>query len=227
MVEPQIVPHLDGTLAKGGIEAKDYGLRFNNQRWTKIMEQKAQEWLQNRCDEFMKRVGVGVGQDVLDFGCKGGNYTRNAAKVVGGSGTVYALDKDEEALEEVSRVAEEEDVENVECLHVPEEQETIPLSSDSVDMVLLYDVLHGGYFPESSERKEVLLQIHDVLKPGGILSLYPTHLKKYGLTFEQILGEVRQTGFQLEDRSFRRLVHDGELVRGWVFSYCKHSEEEW
>ncbi len=31
MVEPQIVPHLDGTLATDQIEAKDYGLRFNNQ----------------------------------------------------------------------------------------------------------------------------------------------------------------------------------------------------
>ncbi|MFW5915561.1 MAG: class I SAM-dependent methyltransferase [Planctomycetota bacterium] len=189
------------------------------------MQEDAQKWLENRCEDLMRRVGVSAGMMVLDFGSNAGYYTRNVAKVVGETGKVYALDKNEEALETVACTANEQDLNNIECLHVPEDQDDIPLPPASIDMVLLYDVLHGGYFPESHQRRTILSRIHEVLKPRGLLSLYPTHLKKYGLTFEQILSEVKKTGFQLEDEARRRLVHDGNLVRGRIFSFRREKEK--
>ena len=97
----------------------------------------------------------------------------------------------------------------------------VPLPPCSVNVVLLYDVLHRGYFPEARQRLAILRSVYAVLKSGGLLSLYPTHLKKYGMSFERILGEVKGTGFRLRNEARRRLVHDGNLVRGRVFSFTK------
>jgi SAM-dependent methyltransferase len=96
----------------------------------------------------------------------------------------------------------------------------IPIPDATIDVALVYDVLHGGYFPESKQRIAVLQEIRRVLKPDGLFSLYPTHLKKFNLTYNQILEEVQETGFQLEDKARRRLVHDGIFTRGWVFNFC-------
>lgn len=160
------------------------------------------------------------GQTVLDFGCGAGNYARPGAQVVGPAGKVYALDKDGEALKELQQTIAEQRMRNVEGLHVSENDQ-IPLPPSSVDMALLYDVFHGGYFPQRDQRMRVLQNIRRVLKPRGLLSLYPTHLKKYGLTFDKVLGEVKAAGFSLRREARRKLVHDGQFARGRIFSFTK------
>jgi len=49
-------------------------------------------WLDKNAYEFLAEVSVNKGQSVLDFGCGSGTYTIPAAKLVGESGRVYALD---------------------------------------------------------------------------------------------------------------------------------------
>ncbi len=44
----------------------------------------------------LAEIGMQKGQMVLDFGCGSGDYTIPAAKVVGKSGTIYAVDKSED-----------------------------------------------------------------------------------------------------------------------------------
>lgn len=185
------------------------------------MSPEAQAWLDRKAVRFLKRAGLKTGQTVLDFGCNKGNYVGPAAKVVGTSGKVYALDKDGNALKEVSRVLQETGLHNAKCLQVAEDA-PVPLPPCSVRVVLLYDVLHRGYFPEAQQRLAILRSVYAVLKSGGLLSLYPTHLKKYGMSFERVLGEVKATGFRLRNEARRRLVHDGNLVRGRVFSFIKN-----
>ena len=51
--------------------------------------------------KFLKNIGLKSGQTVLDFGCRVGHYTSPAAKVVGNKGIVYALDKEQQALDEL------------------------------------------------------------------------------------------------------------------------------
>ena len=61
-----------------------------------------------------------------------------------------------------------------------------------------------------------------MLKPGGLLSLYPTHLKTYGMTSEEVVGEVENVRFRLEAESRRRLVHDDNLTRGRVLTFTRN-----
>ena len=121
----------------------------------------------------MKRVGVSAGQVVLDFGCNAGNYARSAAKVVGKTGKVYALDKDEEALEKVSRVVEERGLENIECLHVPEEgvMGDVPshLVAQTVDTCFKWPLrgLRTGFHPPKSGCKR-----KHVPRAGSVLNVH-------------------------------------------------------
>jgi predicted methyltransferase len=184
------------------------------------MSPEAKGWLDRNVGRFLETAGVRPGQTVLDFGCNEGNYAAPAAKIVGPSGTVYALDKDGDALKDVRRTVRKRGIRNAKCLRIKKDQ-GIPLSPCSVDVVLLYDVLHRGYFPKADERRAVLAKVYAVLKSGGLLSLYPTHLKSYGMTFGRVLSEVKAAGFRLRHEARRRLVHDGSLVRGRVFTFSK------
>ena len=184
------------------------------------MSPEAQAWLERNAVAFLRRAGLTTGQTVLDFGCNKGNYVRAAAEVVGPLGKVYALDKNADAVEDICPASKRTKLDNVECLQVAEDA-PVPLPACSVDVVLLYDVLHRGYFPEAQQRGAVLGRVYTVLKPGGLLSLYPTHLRKYAMTFDRVLGEVRAAGFRPTGEARRHVVHDGNLVRGRVFSFTK------
>ena len=184
------------------------------------MDNDAREWLASSADTFLRNVGLAEGQRVLDFGCNKGNYAAVAAGIVGGTGKVYALDKDADALQELEKASSHNGLGNLKCLRVPEGGR-VPLPDGSVDAVLCYDVLHRGYFPESAARAKALGVIYRVLRPKGMLSLYPTHLKKYGMTFRRVVSEVEAAGFRLRGECRRRLVHDGRLTRGRVFTFEK------
>ena len=61
--------------------------------------------IESRAIELLERIGIRRGQAVLDFGCGYGIYTIPVAKIVGGQGRVYALDKDKEALDALMQKA--------------------------------------------------------------------------------------------------------------------------
>jgi len=184
------------------------------------MSRKVDNWLKDGAEGFLRRIGLGEGDRILDFGTRDGTYDIPAARVVGKTGRVYAVDKDKEALQKTKRRARSAGIENLHAIHVPDGR-PIPVPKGSVDVVLLYDILHGGYFPEAAQRMRLLHRLRWTLKPGGLLSCYLTHVKQFGLTYRQLLGEIRSAGFVLEGESRRTLIHDDRLVRGRVFRFRK------
>jgi len=180
----------------------------------------AESWLHTRGEAFMRRVGVRPAQCVLDFGCRHGLYALPAARAVGPRGCVYAVDKDADALRALRRKLRELNIANVRVSRVTASGQ-LPVPPEIADVALVYDVLHGGYFPEPAQRVQLLGHLRDALKPAGLLSCYLTHVRRYGLTFQQLHREIGSVGFRLEGRARRKLVHDGNLVRGWVSRYRK------
>jgi ubiquinone/menaquinone biosynthesis C-methylase UbiE len=67
------------------------------------MESDVKRWIEKDGEAFLKDIGIKKGQTILDFGCGVGNYTLPAAKLVGESGRVFALDKNEETLDELMK----------------------------------------------------------------------------------------------------------------------------
>lgn len=73
--------------------------------------------------------------------------------MVGEQGRVYAIDKDNGALNKLMQEAKLAHLENTETLETSGKLK-INLADESVDVVLLFDVFHSFYFPQTDDRKK-------------------------------------------------------------------------
>ena len=175
----------------------------------------AKDWLEELGEKFLHKVGLKKGQKILDFGCGIGDYTIPAAKLIGGKGKIYALDKDQESLDFLLIRAKRYALENIEIIKTSGELK-IGLGDELLDIVLLYDVIHNSYFPELEKRRELLDEVHRLLKQDGILSIYPKHA-----VAEDIKREVENMHFRFKEKLHSRLLHDSWLTEGDIFTFLK------
>ncbi len=171
------------------------------------------QWMNSEGERFFKEIGVKRGQIVLDFGCGVGHYTIPAARVVGIDGKVYAVDKDSRALNHLMEFAESKGLLNIVKVDTSGDSE-VNLEDDLFDVVLLYDVFHSYYFNNKSDRKNLLKEVHRVLKRDGFVSIYPKHIGR-----GEVIGELEDCGFYFEREVFKRLIHDQNFDIGNVLIF--------
>jgi len=176
-------------------------------------EMRFKKWLDQNPNELLAQLGFKPGQVVLDFGCGSGKYTIPAARLVTQKGRVYALDVSDAALERVRAKAAKEGLTNIVIIRSTGEGK-IPLEKETVDHVLLIDVLQ-----EVEDRKGLLDEIHRVAKPAAVLTIFPMHLRP-----AEVEDLVTETGFILKGREFqdRILV----FMRCASHSTSKRSDEK-
>ena len=126
--------------------------------------------------EILKKCGITEGMTVLDFGCGHGHYTFAASIVAGESGKVVAVDAEIESkvLQYVENRAAEFYLKNIICLKANEKG--LDEYKDSIDFIILYDVLHGIFNHTKSDwgittQLDLIDSLASLLKSGGILSL--------------------------------------------------------
>lgn len=191
------------------------------------MENDVKRWLREEGEAFLKDVGIKKGQIILDFGCGVGHYTIPAAKVTGKEGKVYAIDKDRDALEQLMQTAESEGLKNVVPIKTSGELK-INLENESVDAVLLYDVLH---YMDVKERRKIYDEVYRILKSDGFFSVYPKHLESdealwnlSGMELEAIMKEIKRENFYFERKFFKSLIHNDNYDRGYILKFKKERE---
>jgi ubiquinone/menaquinone biosynthesis C-methylase UbiE len=108
--------------------------------------------------EFYARKG----QVVVDLACEKGYYTLALAECVGPEGKVYAVDLNEEAIEEVKRKVEKSGYRNIE-LHASSAADLSFIKDGSVDFVLA----NGLLCSMSDQRPLAVKEIRRILKPNG------------------------------------------------------------
>jgi len=173
---------------------------------------------------FLQSVGVRPGDKVLDFGCRVGHYSIPAAFAVGRRGVVYAMDKDSEPLDQLTEKAKELGLSNIKTMRTPGPI-NIVLESNTIDVVLLYDVLH--YFALRN-RGRLYQEVFRVLKLNSLLSVYPKHtvedtpLQEFrDMRLSEIGDEIQMSGFEPEGQWEAILSHDDTLERGRILNFRK------
>lgn len=110
--------------------------------------------------KLLESLRIEKGSKVADIGAGSGYFTVRLAKLVGETGTVYAVDIQPEMLTILRNRAKKEGLENIELV-----QGTIvdpKLPADTIDLILLVDVYHE--FSHPWEMADAMIRS---LKPGG------------------------------------------------------------
>ncbi|MBN2447511.1 MAG: methyltransferase domain-containing protein [Phycisphaerae bacterium] len=196
------------------------------------MSDHLERWLERDGERFLAGVGLVPGSVVVDFGCRIGTYTLPAARLVGASGKVYAVERKREVLDELMRTARLAGLDQV-C-HIDTRGDLhVPLADETVDAALLYDVIHLiGWVEENgtttrrstaADRRELILEMHRIVKPGGLLSVYANHLETHTdvMSDEEIRAEIEAGGFAFRDDWKGDLIHDEKLVSGHVMNFTR------
>lgn len=120
--------------------------------------------------DIVKEVGIKEGFQVLDYGCGSGSYVKAVVELIGKSGKLYALDVNPTAIEMIKQIALKNHFTNVETILT---DCNTGLPDNSIDVALIYDVLH-----DLTEPQRVMKELYRVLKPDGTLSLSDHHLQE-------------------------------------------------
>ena len=102
-------------------------------------------------------------RDVAEFGCGYGTFTIPTARIV--SGKVYAIDIEPEMIEATRRKAVENRLDNVKIMLRDFVSEGSGLDDESVDYVMLFNILHA------EEPIELISEAYKILKINGKLGI--------------------------------------------------------
>jgi ubiquinone/menaquinone biosynthesis C-methylase UbiE len=179
-------------------------------------------WLKADGEAFFRDLGIKAGQSILDFGCGAGHHTIPAAKAVGQSGIVYALDADRSEVSQLIKKAQSEGIDNIVPLETSGEI-AISLDEESVDVVILFDVLH---YLTANERALLYEEVHRVLRNDGRLLVYPKHVKSdqplwklRDMELDEVIEEIEIASFRLEKQSTKWLLHNDNYNEGLVLRF--------
>ncbi len=148
--------------------------------------------------------------DVVDFGCGYGTFTIPASKLI--KGKIYAADIEEAMINRVAQRAGEGNLDNVETMLCDFIHEGTGLVAESVDYVMLFNILHA------EKPEELLKEAHRILKPDGKLGVIhwnydPETPRGPPLAIrprpEQCIKWAGEAGFKLEDRHDLKPYHYG------------------
>ncbi len=125
--------------------------------------------IRGKPERTLRQMKLAKGQTVLDYGCGIGSFSTLMAEMVGDAGVVYALDIHPLAISAVEKNIRKRGIANIRTIRSSRET---GLSDESVDVVLLHDVLQM-----ISDTDSLLWELHRVLKSGGVLYATSEHLE--------------------------------------------------
>ena len=157
-------------------------------------------------NRVMDILGVASGKAVADIGAGSGWFTVRAARRVGESGVVYAVDINPESIRYIDDRAQKEQLHNVKTILGKADNPLLP--RDSVDSVLLLKTYH-----EVAQPVELLKNLRESLRPGAKVGIIDRNGngEDHGVSREVVLREAAQAGY--------RLLKQYDFVKGDKMDY--------
>ena len=160
--------------------------------------------------ELLRSLGVGEGKVVADLGCGPGFFTLPASELVGASGKIYAVDVQQEMVDDLRARLAQQGITNVAVRRSGELEPSIP--QRSVDLALLAFVLH-----EIDQRSSFLLAAKRLLRDDGRIAVLewekietpvgpPVEVR---ITADEIIADAAAAGLALVEQ---RSVHEWHYV---------------
>jgi SAM-dependent methyltransferase len=116
---------------------------------------------------ILEGSGLQPGQVVLELGCGTGFFTLPAARLLGGQGSLLAMDVLPGSVELVAHKVQAAGLGNVRVVQGDALDTKLP--PESLDAVLVFGLLPAPMLP----LERLLPEMQRILKPGGILSVWP------------------------------------------------------
>lgn len=117
-------------------------------------------------EKLVQSSGIKAGQTVLEIGCGSGFFTIPAAKILGENGKLYSTDIHSIAIEQMREKVKMAGVKNV----VVKQDNAMDSTFDDgmFDLILLYGVVPAPVI----SMKDISMEIHRLLKPGGVCAIW-------------------------------------------------------
>ncbi|WP_347490506.1 class I SAM-dependent methyltransferase [Desulfoscipio sp. XC116] len=146
---------------------------------------------------MFEKLALNEGDTLLDLGCGAGDYSLYAAKIVGESGNVYALDLWQDMLDKVCEEAATQGIHNIHPV-VSDIRKRINIPDKSIDACLIATVLHTLDF--SLAQTKLFAELKRTIKFLGKLAIIeckkentfhgpPLHMRISPEELEKGLGE--------------------------------------
>jgi ubiquinone/menaquinone biosynthesis C-methylase UbiE len=113
-------------------------------------------------------INLKPGETFLDLGSGTGDYSIYAAKIVGDSGTVYAVDKQDSLVTDLIEKATATGLNNVFGI-ISDITSPLSLTDHCIDICFISTVLHCIDAQNTKEFTTLFSEVHRVLKPTGRL----------------------------------------------------------
>ena len=145
-------------------------------------------------NRVMDLLGIERGKSVADIGAGSGWFTVRAARRVGGSGVIYAVDINSQATEYIDERAKKEQLQNVKTILSTPDDPRLP--ANSVDAVMLLKTYH-----EVAHPVLLLKNLRASLKPGAKIGIIDRNGngEDHGINKDVIIREAAEAGYDLRD----------------------------
>jgi SAM-dependent methyltransferase len=143
-------------------------------------------------NRVMDILRITAGKSVADIGAGSGWFTVRAARRVGGTGLVYAIDINPEATRYIAQRGEREKLRNIKTILSKPNDPLLP--PGSVDAVLLLKTYH-----EVAHPVEMLRNLRPVLRPGAKVGVIDRNGngEDHGVGSDVVIREAQQAGYRL------------------------------
>jgi SAM-dependent methyltransferase len=157
-------------------------------------------------NRVMDILGITPGKTVADIGAGSGWFTVRAARRVGKSGVVYAVDINPESIRYVDDRAQKEKLHNVKTILGKADDPLLP--AGAIDAVLLLKTYH-----EIAEPVALLRNLRAALRPGARVGIIDRNGngEDHGVGRDVVLHEAAQAGY--------RLLEQYDFVKGDKMDY--------
>jgi SAM-dependent methyltransferase len=146
-------------------------------------------------NRVMGILGIVPGKAVADIGAGSGWFAVRAAKRVGASGLVYAVDINPEAIRYVGDRARKEQLQNVKTILGKDDSPLLP--ANSVDAVLLLKTYH-----EVAQPVALLQNLRAALRPGAKVGVIDRNGngEDHGVGRDVVIREAKEAGYKLVEQ---------------------------